>query len=233
LKPQRWRSDIVELAHGEPRSPFGAPQRRIDGRAKVTGHALFPSDEPIQAPAHAFLLTSAIARGRILSFDTVDARSLEGVRDIFTFENIGHEVKPPEQMSGGGTTTTLQDEKIWHDGQIIGVVVADTFEIAREAAFRVGVHYDREAPSATFGSAGVSENVRKAGEHKDCDVGDAEAALAVAEVGVDSWYSTPTQHHNPIELFTTTCAWTMASSPFGNPASSSTDCAAMSPSSWA
>src|SRR5205823_777785 len=24
---------------------------------------------------------------------------------------------------------------------------------------------------------------------------------------IDSLYGTPTQHHNPIELFTTTCAW--------------------------
>ena len=24
---------------------------------------------------------------------------------------------------------------------------------------------------------------------------------------IDAQYSTPTQHHNPIELFTTTCAW--------------------------
>ena len=50
----------------------------------------------------------------------------------------------------GGTTTTLESDQIWHDGQIIGVVVADTYEAAREAAFRVRVHYARETPAATF-----------------------------------------------------------------------------------
>ena len=32
-------------------------------------------------------------------------------------------------------------------------------------------------------------------------------ALAAAPVTVDARYSTPTQHHNPIELYTTTCGW--------------------------
>ena len=67
--------------------------------------------------------------------------------------------------------------------------------------------YEAERPSATFGSEGVEEEVRKPGEHRDFQVGDADAAFAAAEVKVDARYGTPTQHHNPIELFTTTCAW--------------------------
>lgn len=186
---------------------LGKPQIRIDGHAKVTGRALYPSDEPVASPAYAFLLTSAIARGRIKRFDLEEARALEGVLDILTFENVGGEAKPPEQMSGGPTTTTLQSDRVWHDGQIIGVVVADTYEIAREAAFKVHVHYEKEAPSATFGSPGAKEETRKPGEHKDYQIGDADRALAGAEVTIDAWYETPTQHHNAIELFTTTCAW--------------------------
>ena len=127
--------------------------------------------------------------------------------DILTYQNVGDEAKPPKPMTGGGTTTTLQDSRIWHDGQIIAVVVANSFEIAREAAASVRVHYKEEQPSATFGSSGLQEHVRKAGEHKDYDLGDVEGALASAEVTVDEWYNTPTQHHNAIELFATTCAW--------------------------
>ena len=40
------------------------------------------------------------------------------------------------------------------------------------------------------------------------NVGDAEAAIAGAEVSIDVEYATPTEHHNPIELFSTTCVWT-------------------------
>ncbi len=38
-------------------------------------------------------------------------------------------------------------------------------------------------------------------------VGDAGRALAEADVTIEARYGTPTQHHNPMELFTTTCAW--------------------------
>jgi xanthine dehydrogenase YagR molybdenum-binding subunit len=197
--------DTTLMASAE--SLIGTPQTRIDGRAKVTGRALYPSDEPVAAPGYAYLVTSAIARGRIRQFDLTEAQAVEGVLDILTHENVGHEAKPPKQMSGGGTTTTLQSDRVWHDGQIIAVVVADSFEIAREAAFRVRVDYDSEPPSASFGSSGTQEEVREAGEHKDYAIGDAGAAFAAAEVRIDQWYGTPTQHHNPIELFTTTCAW--------------------------
>ena len=186
---------------------IGQPTIRIDGRAKVTGRAAFASDEPMPNPAYAFLVTSAIARGRVLQVDEAAARAVPGVLDILTHANVGDQAKTPTQMSGGKTTTTLEGDQIWHDGQIVAVVVADSYEAAREAAHRVQVRYDVEAPSATFGSPGAAQEARDDGEHEDYTVGDADAAFDAAAVTVDARYSTPTQHHNTIELFTTTCAW--------------------------
>jgi xanthine dehydrogenase YagR molybdenum-binding subunit len=186
---------------------IGKPAIRIDGRAKVTGRACYPSDEVVANPAWAFLVTSAIARGRIRGFDLTEARAVPGFLDILTHQNVGGDAEKLQPMSGGDTTPTLESDRIAHDGQIIGIVVADSFEAAREAAHKVRVDYEAEPPSATFGSPGAEEEVRTAGEHKDYKVGDAEAAFAVSEVKVDSRYSTPIQHHNAIELFTTTCEW--------------------------
>jgi len=188
-------------------SLIGQPTVRIDGRAKVTGRATYPSDEPVGRPAYAFLVTSRIAKGRIRLFDLEAARSVEGVLDILTHENVGDQATPPRQQSGGHTTTTMQDDRIWHDGQIVAVAVADTYEAAREAAYSVRIDYEREPPSATFGSEGVEDERRGDDEHVDIEIGDFDAAWAGAPVKVDAEYGTPTQHHNPIELFTTTCAW--------------------------
>src|SRR5438309_3616494 len=115
-------------------SLIGQPTVRIDGRAKVTGRATYPSDEPVGRPAYAFLVASRIAKGRIRRFDLEAARAVQGVLDILTHENVGDQATPPRQQSGGQTTTTMQDDRIWHDGQIVAVVVADTYEAAREAA---------------------------------------------------------------------------------------------------
>jgi len=188
---------------------FGHSATRIDGPAKVTGAARYASDEPVANPAYAVLVTSTIARGQVAALHLEAARAVRGVQDILTHDNVGAEAKPPAQMDGGPTTTTLETNQVWHDGQIIAVVVADTFEAASEAASKVRVDYAAEAPSATFDSPGATtEPAQEQGKPKEGPkAGDAEAALAAAPVKIDARYSTPTQHHNPIELFTTTCVW--------------------------
>ena len=186
---------------------IGKPAARIDGRAKVTGRALYASDEAAPNAAFAFLVTSAIARGRVASMALEAAQAVPGVLDILTHWNVGGEAKKPALASGGETTTTMESDQVWHDGQVIAVVVADSYEAAREAAHKVDVSYLEELPTATFDSPGAEVEQRDDGEHEDYAVGDADAAFATAPVTVDARYSTPTQHHNPIELYTTTCAW--------------------------
>ncbi len=186
---------------------IGDPVPRIEGRAKVTGRALYAADEAVANPAFACLVTSTIARGTIRGFDLADARAVPGVLDIMTHENVGDQADPPPPHGPGGETTTMQTPQIWHAGQIIGVVTADTYEAAREAARKVRVQYDEEAPAATFGSTGVTSEQREPGEHKDFAVGNFRTAFALAPVQLDQRYGTPTQHHNPIELFSTTAVW--------------------------
>ena len=186
------------------------PHQRIDGVAKVTGAARYATDETVAKPAYAYLVISSIAKGRITGFGLEAARATPGFIDILTHENINGEYKPPPPFGGGddGQTTTLESDQVWHDGQIIGVVLAQSFEAAREAAHKVEVRYAVERPSATFDSPGVSsEPHKKMQGGEDPKKGDADAAFQAAPVKVDAHYATPPQHHNPIELFATTCAW--------------------------
>ncbi len=186
---------------------FGRATPRVDGVAKVTGAARYPSDEPLANPAFAYLVTSAIACGRIGAFRLDRAQAVAGVLDILTYENVGDQAKPAPTIDGGPNTTTLESDRIWHDGQIIAVVVADTYEAAREAANKVEIDYVEEPPSATFDSPGVETEPHKPLFGPDPQKGDAAAAFAAAPVKFEGRYQTPTQHHNPIELFTTSCVW--------------------------
>jgi xanthine dehydrogenase YagR molybdenum-binding subunit len=83
------------------------------------------------------------------------------------------------------------------------MVVADTFERAREGAPRLRIAYDQEPAVTSFESAGAGDGSPR----QLPGAGDAEAAFAAAPITVDNRYSTPANHHNPMELFTTTCAW--------------------------
>ncbi|MGA8401348.1 MAG: xanthine dehydrogenase family protein molybdopterin-binding subunit [Stellaceae bacterium] len=202
----------MDGALGQPLK-IGMAAPRVDGRLKVTGEARYASDTPLADPAYAFLATSAIARGRISHIGDGDARAVPGVLDILTHQNIGNAVKPVKLFSDGGyvgsTIMPLGSDQIQHGGQIVAVVLAETFEAAREAAHRLEITYDEEPPSAGFGSPGATTIAAKdaSSSFEDPKVGDADAAFGSAAVTVDQHYATPTQHHNPIELFTTSCAW--------------------------
>src|SRR5215831_1178507 len=189
---------------------MGAPAPRLDGRDKVTGAARYPSDFPVANPA---FLTSAVALGRIGEIDLAEARAVQGVLAILTHENTAGEIRKVEFFGNGGPASesivASGGPEVWHDGQIVAMVVADSFEPAREAAYRVRIEYRAEQPAAGFDAPGAVIVAAKdaARIHEDPEVGDAQQAYDRAEVRIDVSYSTPTQHHNPIELFTTTCAW--------------------------
>ena len=91
----------------------------------------------------------------------------------------------------------------------VALIVAETFEAAREGAHRLIVRYAGDHPTAGFDSPGAETVAGKdaSKQHEDPKVGDAAAAFAAAAVKVDAHYETGTEHHNPIELFTTVCAW--------------------------
>jgi xanthine dehydrogenase YagR molybdenum-binding subunit len=191
---------------------IGRPTPRVDGRLKVTGAACYPSDYPLQDTAYAYLVTSAIARGRIKALHLAEAQRVEGVLDILTYENTKGKVRKVRAFSGGGYTSTtimpMDSPKIWHDGQILAVVVAETYEAAREAAHKVQVEYDERKPKPGFDKRRPQpRQISNPLASSDPQTGDAENAYHQAEVKVEAYYTTPTQHHNPIELFTTTCIW--------------------------
>jgi xanthine dehydrogenase YagR molybdenum-binding subunit len=196
----------MNRAAPEPLENMGKPEPRKEARLKVTGEAQYASDMAVNNPAFAFLITSPVARGTITGIDLGEAKAVHGVIDIFTHENTGDLKTIPWAMGGGGPSTSMQQlgPKVQHDGQIIGMVVAETYEAAREAAYKAKYTFDAEAPSATFGAKDLSESTEK---RKLPQAGDAEKAFNEAPVKLEAEYGTPTQHHNAMELFTTTAAW--------------------------
>src|ERR1043165_483452 len=127
---------------------IGSATARLDGAAKVTGQASYGSDVSLSNAAYAVLVTSSIAKGRITGIDESEARAVPGVIEIFSHRNIG-KIKPGKTFDGGGymgtTIAPLASAKIFHDGQIVAMAVADTFEAASEAAHRLRVSYSQES----------------------------------------------------------------------------------------
>ena len=119
----------------------GQPHERIDGRLKVTGTAPYAYERHDVAAnqAYGYVLGSAIAKGRINAMDTAAARRAPGVLAIVTALDV-----PRLEKAQLNTASLFGGPGIEHYHQAIAVVVAETFEQARDATATIRVDYARQ-----------------------------------------------------------------------------------------
>ncbi len=188
---------------------IGEPLSRVDGRAKVTGGARYTAEFAIPNLVHAVMVLSTVPSGSVAAIDTSEARRQPGVLTVLTHENAPR-VKAHKDAAGGPTDrhlAILQDALVRHDRQPVAVVVADTFERATDAASLVEVRYSRERAVTAFEHA---DSYTPNNVHQEPSVvvrGTPEAAFAAAAARIDRVYSTPVEHHNPMEPHATIAEW--------------------------
>lgn len=201
---------MMSTAAPEPKANQGQPEPRIDARLKVTGAARYAADIPLSNVAHGVLVTSDIARGRVRSIDLDAAKATPGVLDIISYDDM-EGIEKPQFGTAYTSLGPLHDRTIWHDGQIMALVVADTLEAAQDAARKVKAEYEAQPPSGHFSSPGT-ETIPAVGHaqrpRENPSAGDFNGTFQSAPVKFEADYRTPTQTHNPIELFSTTASWT-------------------------
>jgi xanthine dehydrogenase YagR molybdenum-binding subunit len=194
---------------------IGTPISRADGRAKVTGSAKYAAEFNAPGLAYASVVSSTIAKGRILRIDTSAALRLKGVIDVLT-----HQHRPPladtdqayndDVAPGGSPFRPLYDGNIVFNGQPAAVVMAQTSEVAREGASLVRVEYAPEAHATDLereraNAFSLSNDAFALTPAKPR--GDAAKAFAAAAVRHEAEYFLPVEHHNPMELYGTTVIW--------------------------
>jgi xanthine dehydrogenase YagR molybdenum-binding subunit len=185
---------------------IGPAQSRVDGVAKITGAAKFSAEWGPAGLAYAYMVQSTIARGRVTGIETADAHRQDGVLAILTPENAP-KVDPSAQTPNDRYLTVLQDDLVRHDRQPIALVVADTFEHAKFAASLVRMRYAAERPRTRFDQGEEYKPNDIHGDPADTLRGDADAALVSAALRVDNVYTTPIEHHNPMEPHATIAEW--------------------------
>ena len=184
---------------------LGTPQPRIDGPVKVSGAAAYASDVKIPNLAFGVLLCSTIVKGRIAAIDTSAASAQPGVLEIITHQTCPPLLRPTKPIpSQGQSLVPLQGPDISYYGQHVGVVVAESFEAACAAADLVKITY---TPANAPSQFAMTKSAKAAGGARDLVWGDRTVSPTKAAFTVDQQYSTPYQHHNPIEPPATTAIW--------------------------
>src|SRR5215470_6212243 len=183
---------------------IGNPISRADGRAKVTGAAKYAAEFNTPGIAYASVVSSTIAKGRILRIDTSAALRVKGVIDVLT-----HQHRPPMADTdqgyhddvapeGGSPFRPLYDGNVKFNGQPVAIVIADSSEIARGAASLVRVEFapqghatDLEREQAnTFALSNDTFALMPSKPR-----GDATKAFNAAAVRHDAEYFIPVEHH--------------------------------------
>jgi xanthine dehydrogenase YagR molybdenum-binding subunit len=117
-------------------SPLGTPLSRVEGREKVTGQAKYAYEFAPEGVAYAVIVQSTVAKGEITE---IEVPALDGLLAVIT-----HQSAPTLEEVPDGELAVLQSARVAYRGQPVAVVVAEAFEVARDAAAQVRIAYATE-----------------------------------------------------------------------------------------
>lgn len=176
------KPDDSNRLDGMKQGVIGKPIPRVEGLAKVTGTARYATEYPVADCAEGVLVTAAIACGEVTAIDKQAVLAMPGVIAVIDDPRMttrpaqGTADEAPEQ----GPTT------VHYWGQPIALVVAETFEQARDASKHLAVEY-REKTGVP-----LDPDTAEAEEQEDDTVrqGNLDRAMADAAHAVDVTYTT-------------------------------------------
>lgn len=177
---------------------IGASIARPDALAKVTGAARYPGDLTRPGMLHLKVVFAGRPHARILSVDPAAALAHPGVVAVLTAADVPH--------NAYGLITSDQPvlcgDVVRFSGDRVALVAAESREAAEAAARLVRVSYE-ELPAVVDAAEALREGAplvhveRGTNLTYHCPIrkGDAEAALAAAEIVVEGEFSTSWQEH--------------------------------------
>jgi CO/xanthine dehydrogenase Mo-binding subunit len=194
---------------------------RPDGEEKVTGTGRYTADLSFTGMAHAAFRYADHPHARILRIDAGKARALPGVVAVVTQADL------PDVRFGGMVQdrTLFAKDRVRFEGEIVAGVAALTEEIAARAAALIEVDYEPlpvvtdfvaamepDAPliHPDWASYSRDENMVSNGNtigYHTIVKGDADAALARAEVVVRSRFESDASQGVPIEPRAVVAHW--------------------------
>jgi len=180
---------------------IGKDMPRIDAIDKVLGRPVFAGDLQREGMLHATILRSTRPHARIRRIDTAAALRLAGVVKIITVRDV-----PGENLFGiiKKDQPYLADGRVYHIGQPILIVVAETERTARQAMSLIAIDYEEITPAlAPSSSPDTATPIHGESGNLLClrtlIKGDAERALADSDVVVSNTYRTTWVDHAFLE----------------------------------
>ena len=194
---------------------------RPDGKEKVTGIGRYTADLTLTGQLHAKFRYADHTHALVKRIDVSKARALPGVLAVLTHEDV------PDVLYGGMVKDRrlFAKEKVRFEGDIVAGVAATTAEIAERAAALIEVEYEPLPPIRDFEASMADDAVLVHPDWEGYDAadvllrkgnrlgystivkGDADAAMASADVVVKSRFVTDPVQGVPIEPRAVIAQW--------------------------
>ncbi len=184
---------------------IGKPLTRVDGPKKVSGKATYAAEYQLDDLAYGVLVGATIGKGKVVSIDADEVKAIPGVLDVVTDFDTFIRVSQQGGETGAPTQGVKQVEYV---GQIIAIVVAESFEVARDAAARLPVTYEHGEGTFAF-STDLKRDAKLPPNNIPArtEQGDLDKAMREAAVTVDATYKTPSQNSAAMEPHASIAAW--------------------------
>ncbi|GGR45871.1 xanthine dehydrogenase family protein molybdopterin-binding subunit [Streptomyces roseolus] len=153
----------TDVTQNHTQGGVGASTLRPDGTLKVTGEFAYSSDMWHEDMLWGQVLRSTVAHAEIVSIDTSEALTTDGVYAVLTHEDL------PAAKNYGlefRDTPVLAYGKVRHHGEPVALVAADHPETARRAAAKIKVEY-RELPVITDEASATAPDAILVHENRD------------------------------------------------------------------
>jgi xanthine dehydrogenase YagR molybdenum-binding subunit len=175
---------------------IGTKIPRLDGLAKASGRAKYPSDVRPEGTLFGVMLYSPHAHAKIKSIDTAEAEKMPGVCAVWVIKEVA---------AGKETYVRFQ-------GDDVAAVAALTEEQARDAAHAIKVEYEvlphcvTEAQSMAADAPKIvnTGNVRPGRAQVD---GKPDEAMEASDATIEATYSAPVITHVCLESHGLTAKW--------------------------
>jgi CO/xanthine dehydrogenase Mo-binding subunit len=195
---ERWTlvedDPVPEWSDDRPPAVVGEPATRVTAAARLTGTAQFTSDVKLPRQLEAAVLRSPHAHARLTSISLDVARSLPGVRAV-----IGPGDCP--QYDGGDVLFAEPP----YAGAAVAAVAAETAQAASDALIALDPVWEPLAFVTDLEEALQNQTFQD--DPVEYERGDAEAALAAADIRIETEYRAAAQMHNSMEPHCAVADW--------------------------
>ena len=185
---------------------IGKSITRVDALGKVTGQTLYPGDRNQDGELWLKVLFARRPHARVVEIDTSEAKSLPGVIDILTAEDVpvnqyGLQIPDQPVLCGPGSNKKAGDI-VRFVGDHVALIIAEDEQTAAHARDLIQVTYE-DLPvvyTPEFGMSGQAPELHpnvfnNVAEYKRIRQGNPEEVWDQCNVIIEGVYKTPMQEH--------------------------------------